>query len=280
MNSSYRIYHADSLETLRTLPGCSVDCIVTDPPYGVNYGKAFYDDDKDSVVGSMAAWYAEWVRVLRENSYAFVFVGVKNIEQWISCGKNSGLTFKNMLATRTFHVQKFAAKGNFAFDLQPVLVFCKGKGKPFNEVDFFPTSPEWLSDSRNRKKQPFRYSYSNYIPTDVAYASETFGSDRSSQRTIHPNAKNERLCRFFIEIATEPGGTVLDPFSGSGTTGAAAVSCGRNFIGIEQDEYWAKVSEMRIGGRTDYRALAKDEVLRPCGQPKEDVAYRQEEFAL
>ena len=279
---NFEIHHGDCLDFLRKIPRGSVDEIVTDVPYGVNYAgrNTTYDDSKDYVLTQMTSWYAEWVRVLKEHSYVFMFVGVKNIEHWISVGKESGLTFKNLIATRTFHVQKFAAKGNFAFDLQPVLVFCKGNGKPFHEVDFFPTSPEWMNDSRNKKKQPFRYNYSNYIPTNVAFASETFGSNRTSQRTIHPNAKNERLCKFFVEIATNPGDTVLDPFSGSGTTGAAAISCGRNYIGIEQDEYWAKVSKMRLDGCTEYRALSKDEVL-PNGEKEPAKPMNQQlEFDL
>lgn len=52
--------------------------------------------------------------------------------------------------------------------------------------------------------------------------------------------------RWLIENSTKEGDTVLDLFMGSGTTGAAAISAGRKFIGIEQDEKWYKVAAKRI----------------------------------
>lgn len=62
----------------------------------------------------------------------------------------------------------------------------------------------------------------------------------------HPAEKPEELFRWLIEISTMPGAVICDPFMGSGTAGAAAVSMGRSFIGIEQDEIWFKYADERI----------------------------------
>jgi len=62
----------------------------------------------------------------------------------------------------------------------------------------------------------------------------------------HPNKKPVSLMRWCIELATNPGDTILDPFMGSGTTGVACVQTGRNFIGIELDEDYFKIAEKRI----------------------------------
>lgn len=68
----------------------------------------------------------------------------------------------------------------------------------------------------------------------------------SKKPTGHPAEKPEELMRWLIEISTKEGDTVLDPFMGSGTTGAAALKAGRKFIGIEQDEKWYNVAAGRI----------------------------------
>ena len=59
--------------------------------------------------------------------------------------------------------------------------------------------------------------------------------------------KPVELMRYLIEKVVPIGGTVLDPFAGSGATGVAAMQCGRNFLGIEIEERWADIARRRIG---------------------------------
>ena len=222
----------------------SVDCIVTDPPYGVSYAQDFYDDKTDSVLEKIPAWFGEWHRILKEDSYLFLFVGVKNIEHWIAEGKRAGFDFRNIIATRAFN-NGSKLKRNFAFVMQPVLVFCKGRGRDFNEVNFFPTSEAWLKDARNEEKSPFTYQYPNFVLPSVSFGTETF-SGSEHKELVHPNAKSEPLCRFFVEIATQRGETVMDCFMGSGTVGVACMNCERRFIGIERDEAYFDMAKRRI----------------------------------
>jgi site-specific DNA-methyltransferase (adenine-specific) len=63
-----------------------------------------------------------------------------------------------------------------------------------------------------------------------------------------------KLMEYLCKLVTPPGGTVLDPFMGSGSTGVAAKRLGFHFIGIEREyEYW-KIAEARIGKPTFLRA--------------------------
>jgi len=71
------------------------------------------------------------------------------------------------------------------------------------------------------------------------------GLEKGNQNT-HPTVKPVALMRYLIRLITPPGGTVLDPFMGSGSTGIAAHKEGFSFIGIEQDEAYFKVAEQRI----------------------------------
>jgi DNA modification methylase len=70
-----------------------------------------------------------------------------------------------------------------------------------------------------------------------------YGTDKNS----HPTVKPFTLMRYLCNLITPPGGVVLDPFLGSGTTGAVAVACGYRFIGIERESEYFEIAKARIG---------------------------------
>ena len=69
---------------------------------------------------------------------------------------------------------------------------------------------------------------------------------KAAGRNIHPTVKPTDLMRCLCRLVTQPGGVVLDPFMGSGSTGKAALLEGFQFIGIERDEEYMKIAESRI----------------------------------
>jgi site-specific DNA-methyltransferase (adenine-specific) len=75
---------------------------------------------------------------------------------------------------------------------------------------------------------------------------EAMGGERTT-RNHHPTVKPTDLMRYLCRLVTPPGGTVLDPFMGSGSTGKAAMLEGFDFIGIERDPEYVKIAEARIG---------------------------------
>lgn len=242
-----RLHRGDCLQYLQSLPESYFSALMSDPPYAVGFKNDIYDDSKEKIDDMIPKWFAEWFRILQPNAYAFLYVGVKNINQWIDVGITAGFDYRNMLATRAFNRGACAPKGNFVFEFQPILVFSKGKGKTFNEVDFFKQSEEWFKDRRNKNPREYTYAYSNWIPSELCYGTETFGSNKKAPGEIHPNAKSVKMEQFLIEISTQPGEWVLDPFLGSGTTGVAALQCGRNFVGCEMNDKWYEKSKDRIG---------------------------------
>jgi site-specific DNA-methyltransferase (adenine-specific) len=78
-------------------------------------------------------------------------------------------------------------------------------------------------------------------PIDNAYQ-----RGETKRRNKHPTVKSLQLMRHHCRLVTPPGGIVLDPFSGSGSTGVAAVREGFRFIGIEQSEEFASFARARI----------------------------------
>lgn len=83
------------------------------------------------------------------------------------------------------------------------------------------------------------------------------GANRGPERGQHwhPTQKPIEVMRWIIEVVTEPGDVVLDPYMGSGTTGIAALQCGRGFIGIEIEPRWFEAAVTRISREVDQGRL-------------------------
>lgn len=87
------------------------------------------------------------------------------------------------------------------------------------------------------------------------------GNERNTRaRNHHPTVKPVALMRWLVRLVTPPGGLVLDPFMGSGTTGIAAVQEGRAFVGVEREPEYHAIAEARI-------AHARGEVRPDAEQP-------------
>jgi DNA modification methylase len=97
----------------------------------------------------------------------------------------------------------------------------------------------------------------NFEDDAYEWATDGKGNPRSApvaKRNHHPTVKPLALMRWLVRLVTPPGGTVLDPFTGSGTTGCAAALEGFEFVGIEREPEYADLAEARIAHWTEQRA--------------------------
>ena len=69
---------------------------------------------------------------------------------------------------------------------------------------------------------------------------------RNPVKNVHPTVKSTELMRYLCRLVTPPGGTIIDPFMGSGSTGKGAILEGFDFIGIEQEKESFDIAEARI----------------------------------
>ena len=212
--STWRVITGDCLEVLPTLSG--VDAVVTDPPYGIN--------TKSDGMGKLnpwadlcnaALWYREWIGLARN--------AIPDDGCLWSC-----LNWRSM---PTF--QKAAC--DLGWPIESMLVWDKewiGPGgtrglRPAYELVGLWAGPEFSIDDRGLPDVQ-RFKWSSHKPTG------------------HPAEKPVALKKWLIEISTDPGDTILDPFCGSGTTGVACVQTGRAFIGIEKTDHYADIARRRI----------------------------------
>ena len=239
--SKVNLFKGDCLEVMRGLEDNSIDLIVTDPPYGVGFSKGF-DDSKEHVENNINAWLSEMLRVLKDGSHCYIFIPVKEIDLWVSGVKEAGFEFMNLLATKTY-TQNLYLNNNFSFNNQLVIYCSKGKAKRLNKVDFIPTSESWLKDKRNKNPKPYTYQYPAFLNY---FSNEKTTSKRNNESGRHPCAKNVEFLEFLLQLSSDEGQVILDPFTGGGSTGVAAVNTYRDFIGVEKDEGYFKKAKERI----------------------------------
>ncbi len=243
------ILRGDCIEVLKGLPVKSVDMVFADPPYNLQLGGDLLrpdnskvdavDDDWDKFDSFAAydaftrAWLAECRRVLKDEGSLWVIGSYHNIFRLGSAMQDLGFWVLNDIIWR-----KSNPMPNF-------------KGTRFTNAH---ETLIWAAKSREQKRYTFNYDALKAFNEDTQMRSDwtlalCTGNERLKDENgdkAHPTQKPEALLHRVILSASRVGDVILDPFFGTGTTGAAAKRLGRHFIGIERDEGYAKVAEKRI----------------------------------
>jgi modification methylase len=239
----------DCIEQLRTLPDASVDLVFADPPYNLQLGGELLrpdnskvdavDDDWDQFESFAAydrftrEWLAECRRVLKPDGAIWVIGSYHNVFRLGSALQDLGYWVLNDIIWR-----KANPMPNF-------------KGTRFTNAH---ETLIWAARSREQKRYTFNYDALKAFNEDTQMRSDWHlalctGEERLKDddgHKAHPTQKPESLLYRVLLASTRAGDIVLDPFFGTGTTGAAAKRLGRHFIGIERDETYAELARKRI----------------------------------
>ena len=219
-----RIYNEDCLEGMKRIPDGSVDLIVTDPPYLMNYktgrrkdkthrfNDVILNDDNEQLITD---YVKECYRILKDDTAMYLFCSSNKVD-FFKRELEKLFSIKNMIIwVKNNHT---AGDLESAFGRKYEIVFLVNKGqRKFNG--------ERLTDIWEFPKV-------------------------SSDGQLHQNQKPIELIKRCIEKHSNVGDVVFDGFMGSGTTAAAALDTNRNYIGFELDEYYFNVAEKRLKNHT------------------------------
>ena len=250
----------DCIDLMRSLPEASVDMVFADPPYNLQLGGELLrpdnsrvdavDDEWDKFTdfarydSFTRAWLAAARRVLKPEGTLWVIGSYHNIFRIGTALQDLGFWLLNDIVWR-----KSNPMPNF-------------KGKRFTNAH---ETLIWAARDQRAKRYTFNYDSMKELNEGLQMRSDWLlplctGAERlkgEDGKKAHPTQKPAALLFRCIMAASNPGDTILDPFFGTGTTGAVARRLGRRFIGLERDPGYAAVARKRIA---EIEPLADEDV--------------------
>ncbi len=256
-----QIVVGDCIESMNALPPNSVDLIFADPPYNLQLGGDLTRPDNSHV----DAVNNEWDKFASFAAYdEFTRAWLKAARRIL---KDDGAIWVIGSYHNIFRVG--AAIQDLGFWILNDVVWNKANPMPNFKGTRLTNAHEtliWASRSEKQKKYTFNYDALKTANDDVQMRSDWWtlpicsGGERMKNddgRKSHPTQKPEALLHRIIVGTTNPGDVILDPFFGTGTTGAVAKLLGRNFIGLERDADYIDVATRRIA---NVRALGAEDI--------------------
>ena len=247
------ILRGDCVTALERLPAASVDLVFADPPYNLQLEGKLTRPDQSEVdavdehwdkFASFAAyddftraWLLACRRVLKPNGTLWVIGSYHNIFRVGAVLQDLGFWILNDVVWR-----KTNPMPNF-------------RGRRFHNAH---ETLIWASRDPEGKGYTFNYDALKAGNDDLQIRSDWLfpictGSERlkdGAGRKAHPTQKPEALLHRILTASTRPGDVVLDPFFGTGTTGAVAKRLGRHFVGVEREPAYIAAAEARIASVT------------------------------
>jgi modification methylase len=258
------ILKGDCVAALDRLPDHSVDVIFADPPYNLQLEGALHrpdqtkvnavDDHWDQFDSFQAydaftrAWLMACRRVLKPNGTIWVIGSYHNIFRVGASLQDLGFWMLNDVIWR-----KTNPMPNF-------------RGRRFQNAH---ETLIWASRDQKSKGYTFNYEAMKAANDDVQMRSDWLfpictGNERLKDENgdkVHPTQKPEALLARILMSSSKPGDVILDPFFGSGTTGAVAKRLGRHFVGIEREQSYIDSATKRIAavdplGKTELKVMS------------------------
>jgi adenine-specific DNA-methyltransferase len=205
-----QVIHGDCLTVMPTILSQSIDLVVADPPYLVNY----VPRDRRTVANDanndwLLPAYSEIYRLLKPNTFCVSFYGWPQADQFMATWKRVGFTPVSHLVCVKEYASRIGYTQSFHEDL-----FLLAKGRPPKPRDPIGSVLNW----------------------------------RYTGNPLHPTQKPVEVMQKLIMAFSKRGDVVLDPFAGSGTTAIAARNCGRQFVLIEKVDGLYQDARDRIAG--------------------------------
>ena len=265
-----QIIAGDCIESMLALPAGSIDLIFADPPYNLQLKADLHRPDNSKVdavddewdqFSSFAAydkftkdWLAAARRLLKPNGAIWVIGSYHNIFRVGAAMQNEGFWMLNDVVWR-----KSNPMPNF-------------RGKRLTNAH---ETLIWASRDEGAK-YTFNYEALKALNEGVQMRSDWVlpictGHERlknDAGEKAHPTQKPESLLHRVLVATTNPGDVVLDPFFGTGTTGAVAKMLGRDFIGIEREEAYRKVALKRLDRVRKYDRTALEVSTSKRAEPR------------
>ena len=212
-----KVICGDCFQTIKEIPNESVDCIISDPPYGMNYQssrrtatKQFEKIEQDDNIDWFKDWIKDCYRVLKNDTHIYLFCNDYFISHFREEMKKAGFTIKR------------------------TLVWVKNNHTSGDLLGYYGNKTEFVLFAHKGRKELSGGRDTNVLLFDRVAVME------------HPTEKPQQMIKYLLGKSTKENDIVLDPFLGSGTTSVACKHLKRNYIGIEISPEYCKIAEQRL----------------------------------
>lgn len=220
MIETNKVICGDCLDIMKKFPDCSIDAIITDPPYKVsqNYGGGV-DADNLINVSSILRSFPEISRILKPGKFFVCFYDNRILPFLFEAIRGTDLIYRKSI----YLYRRWGNANRWIGWMQctdPCCFFVKGTSKPFNQ------------DINGRTVK-----HDTYIKSKPEY-----------ENTGHPAQKPLDMIKDIVDWCSNKNDIILDPYCGSGTTLLACRELGRKYIGIDTSDKYCTISENRLHG--------------------------------
>lgn len=255
-NEKVTLYEGNCIEVLSELPENSVDMVFADPPYNLSNGGITCQSGRMVSVNKGAWDKSNGIEIDHDFAVSWLKACHRVLKKdgtiWVSGTMHS-------IYSIGFAMQQVGYK------LLNEITWYKPNAAPNLSCRYFTHSHETIIWARKDKKSKHKFNYQlmkelaggkqmrslwGDIPKDEPQDIWTIPTPSKGEKLHgkHPTQKPSKLLERIVLASTDSGDVILDPFSGSSTTGVAAVRHGRFFIGIENNREYLELSEKRIEG--------------------------------
>ena len=238
MLKSNRIYCGDCLEKIKKIDNNSIDLVLTDPPYGINYKEW---DKFENFWEFTEKWVKECFRILKDNGSFYSFMGWPNVAEFKILLDKYG-KIENWI---TWHRTKGrSSKKNYKSMKEEILFYTKGKTHTWNEQKMLKKHVlPYVKDGKprgwftNEKGEKCRWTGLG----NVWFYTVPFW--KMFECVGHQSQKPVMMFERIILSSSNKGDTIFDLFAGSGTTAIACINTKRKYILIEKDEEYYRLAK-------------------------------------
>lgn len=278
------LMYGDCLERMKEIPDGSVDCVITDAPYGIDFSEwdVLHDNKNSALLGKSPAnkessvfksrgkplngwsegdklkskqiqqwaekWLVELFRITKPCSPILIFTGRQYLHRFAIAAEDAGFVLKDIISWD---------KKTSVFRAQKVSCVLDRRG-------ISPSDGDWRLGNLSPQVEPILYLFKPY-PTGTTITDQFLSSGLGCINTVnhksnlisisskvidkkHETQKPVELMELLTELVSKEGHMILDPFMGSGTTGVACKNLNRKFIGVERDLEYFNIAKERIMG--------------------------------
>jgi modification methylase len=266
-----QVIEGDCIENMRRLPAGSVDLVFADPPYNLQLEGELRRPDNSKVDACDDEWdqfssFADYDRFTRD---------------WLSAARHVLKDNGGLWVIGSYHniFRVGAILQDLGFWILNDVIWRKTNPMPNFRGKRFTNAHEtmiWAAKSRDQKSYTFNYEAMKSLNDELQMRSDwtmpiCSGHERLKDEAgekAHTTQKPEALLHRVIVASTKPGDTVLDPFFGSGTTGAVAKRLGRHFIGLEREPKYARLARKRIAAISPSESEAIETIRSKRAEPR------------